>query len=233
MFSFLPSDTAEPRVVARTVGETGGELVLRRVGGDWEVISNGVFLMDTRDGASEREMVRACLAALPQGRCGIRVLIGGLGVGFSAREALDDSRVGRVRVVELEPRIIEWHHGPLAEVAGHLPRDPRCELIQADLVSWLAAPERADEPPFDAICLDIDNGPDWTVVEGNQRLYESPALESLERILAPGGTLAFWSAAPAPGFAELLEQTFCTVETIEVPARRGTPDIVYLAVRHR
>ncbi|WP_243742339.1 spermidine synthase [Actinorugispora endophytica] len=219
--------SAEPAgavVVERVPGVTGGELVLRRAGADYEIISNGVFLMDTRDGSSEREMVRASLSALT-GRTGLRVLIGGLGVGFSAAEALAHEAVARVRVIELEPRVIAWHSGPLGPAAGHPADDPRCEITCADLVEWLA---EADET-FDAVCLDIDNGPDWTVVEGNGLLYEPAALDRLAGITAPGGIVAFWSAMPAPGFAALLGQRFGGVATVSVPARRGGPDVVYLA----
>ncbi|MBB6174119.1 spermidine synthase [Nocardiopsis mwathae] len=232
-----PGPGPEPEVVARATGETGGDLVLRRIGDDFEIYSNGVALMDTRDGASERLMVRAALDALPGEPTGARVLIGGLGVGFSAREALDDPRVGHVRVVELEPLVIEWHSGPLAEVAGDLPADPRCELVCADLVSWLYRTAGGEpgggEPGYDVICLDTDNGPDWTVAEGNGRLYEPAALDLLARLLRPGGVLAFWSAMRAPGFAALLERHCGPVETVEVPARRGEPDVVYLARRSR
>ncbi|MUL40456.1 spermidine synthase [Streptomonospora sp. PA3] len=225
----------EPVVVDRTTGATGGELVLRRAGEHFEIISNGVFLMDTRDGASEREMVRACLAALPEAadRAGpdVRVLIGGLGVGFSAREALDDARVEHVRVVELEPSVVDWHRGPLGAAAGEPLADPRCEVVCADLVAWLAeAAEAASRggPWADAVCLDTDNGPDWTVVEGNGRLYTADTLAKLRRLLRPGGVAAFWSAMRAPAFAELLAREFGAVETVEVPARAGEPDIIYL-----
>ncbi|MDA0565904.1 spermidine synthase [Streptomonospora sp. S1-112] len=215
-------------VIGRVTGETGGDLVLRRVGAHLEIIDNGVFLMDTRDGASEREMVRACLAGLPADRSGVAVLIGGLGVGFSAREALDDPRVAHVRVVELEPAIVEWHRGPLGAASGHPLADPRCEVVCADLVAWTARAAAAGGPRFDAVCLDIDNGPDWTVTEGNARLYRPEALERLRALLRPGGALAFWSAMRAPAFADLLRERFGAVEAIEVPARRGEPDVVYL-----
>ncbi|GAB3440154.1 spermidine synthase [Streptomonospora sediminis] len=231
--TFGPS-AAEPEVVDRTVGATGGELVLRRAGGHFEIISNGVFLMDTRDGASEREMVRACLEPLPAARgggSGARVLIGGLGVGFSAREALDDPRVEHVLVVELEPSVVEWHRGPLGAAAGRPAADPRCEVVCADFVTWVAeAAERAavKGPWADAVCLDIDNGPGWTVSEGNGRLYRPAALAQLRRLLRPGGTLAFWSAMRAPAFADLLHAEFGAVETIDIPARAGEPDLIYL-----
>ncbi|MEY9214146.1 spermidine synthase [Thermobifida halotolerans] len=220
----FPAEPTEPVVVDRARGVSGGELVLRRVGADYEIISNGVFLMDTRDGRSEREMVRACLRALPGGRTDLRVLVGGLGVGFSAAEALARSEVALVRVVEVEPRVIAWHSGPLGEVAGRPTDDPRCRITCADLVEWLDTAEEV----FDAVCLDIDNGPDWTVVEGNERLYGPPGLDRLARITAPRGVVAFWSAMPAPDFAALLERRFGAVEEVRVPVRRGDPDVVYL-----
>ncbi|RNL83052.1 spermidine synthase [Halostreptopolyspora alba] len=213
--------------MARGPGVVAGELVLRRAGAHFEIISNGVFLMDTRDGTSERELVRASLAALPAGRTGVRVLIGGLGVGFSARAALEDRRVAHVRVIEVEPEVIAWHSGPLGAVAGHLTADPRCELTRADLLRWLATV--GDTARFDVICLDIDNGPGWTVNDGNAQLYRPATLRRLRRLLTDGGVVAFWSAMRAPDFAALLAAQFAEVRTIEVPARRGEPDVIYLA----
>ncbi|WP_017606862.1 spermidine synthase [Nocardiopsis alkaliphila] len=220
----------ETVTLARVTGETGGDLVLRRVGAHYEIYSNGVFLMDTRDGTSEREMVRASLMDLPKGRSHARVLIGGLGVGFSAREALDHPRVSRVDVVELEPRVIAWHEEELGEAADFVHRDPRCRVYNADIVAWLAKTSAARNPDrYDVICLDTDNGPDWTVMENNDRLYEAAGLERLTRLLAPGGVLAFWSANAVHSFEELLRGHFGSVRVLEVPVARGVPDTVYLA----
>ncbi len=220
----------ETVTLARVTGETGGDLVLRRVGAHYEIYSNGVFLMDTRDGTSEREMVRASLAALPKGRSHARVLIGGLGVGFSAREALDHPRVSRVDVVELEPQVIAWHDDELGEAADHVHRDPRCRVYNADIVAWLAEAASAEEPVlYDVICLDTDNGPDWTVVENNDRLYEAAGIERLSRLMAPEGVLAFWSANAVDAFEGLLRDRFTSVEVVEVVVARGVPDVVYLA----
>ena len=230
----MAATTSEPDgekvTLARVTGETGGDLVLRRVGAHYEIYSNGLFLMDTRDGTSEREMVRAGLSALPRGRSLARVLIGGLGVGFSAREALDHPRVARVDVVELEPHVIEWHGGELGEAAGHVHQDPRCRVHNADLVAWLAEAAEAEEPErYDAICMDTDNGPDWTVVEGNSRLYGAEGLDRLTRLLAPGGVLTFWGANEVAAFETELRDRFASVDVVEVPVARGVPDVVYLA----
>lgn len=220
----------ESEVVDRVPGVTGGELVLRRVGAEFEIISNGVFLMDTRDGRSERALARLAIEALPADRTGVRVLIAGLGAGLSVRAALDDPRVTQVLVVEWEPRIIGWHSGPLAEVTNRALDDPRCRVECANVVDWISAAVRAGDE-FDVLCMDVDNGPEWTVVDGNQRLYEAEALDQLLRITAPSGVVSFWSAARAPRFEETLRSRFSDVHIIETEVARGEPDVVYLAYR--
>jgi spermidine synthase len=216
-------DRESPLVVERVAGRHG-ELVLRRDGADFEVISNGVFLMDTRNGGSERLLVRLALDGL---RPGARILIGGLGVGYSLAEALRSHLVGRVTVVEIEPAVIAWSQGPLAAISGDALADPRVEVVCADLVDWLAP----TEPAFDAICLDVDNGPGWTVSDGNGALYTEDGLELLHERLAPGGVLTIWSASEVDGFAAMLRHTFVRVETLAVEVPRGEPDVVYAAWR--
>jgi len=228
---------AEPVVVERVLS-ANGELVLRRAGDHHEIIHNGVFLMDTRGGASERLLVRAALAAC--GRRPARLLIGGLGVGFSLDEALRSPDVAEVTVVELEQAIIDWHATHLRAHAEGALLDPRTRVIAADLVDWLRGedagrsdPCRSDAGRFDAVCLDIDNGPDWTVTEGNAALYGDEGLALVERRLVPGGALAIWSAMAAPAFEARLRRRFTgvRVELVEVP--RGEPDHVYVATRRR
>lgn len=212
-----------PTTIERSVTPRG-ELVLRRAGVHYEIISNGTFLMDTRDGRSERLLITAALRGHGPGA---RVLIGGLGVGFSLAAAVADPQVGAITVVEVEPAVIAWQAGPLAAFSGHAADDPRVRIVRADLVRWVPAVSER----FDVICLDIDNGPDWTVLDGNAGLYDDAGLAALRARLAPGGTLAVWSAAAAPRFADRLEDCFAGVETHEVPVTRGEPDRVYLAHR--
>jgi len=127
--------------------------------------------------------------------------------------------------VEREAAVIEWNRGPLAQVHGDALADPRVRVVHADLVAWLAAtPER-----FDALCLDIDNGPQWTVTDDNASLYGAAGLDLLARRLSPGGVLAVWSAAASEPFAQALAERFAEVEVREVPVPRGDPDVVYLA----
>jgi spermidine synthase len=201
-----------------------GELVLRQDGAHFEIIANGVFLMDTRGGVSERLMVRAAADRMPDGG---RMLIGGLGVGFALAEAVSHPRATAVTVVEREPEVINWARGPLARVHGRALDDPRVRCVNADLVAWLTEVAAA----FDAICLDVDNGPDWTVTDGNRWLYTEPGLGVIMNRLLPGGVLAVWSAAAAPGFAARLLSRFDAVEALTVPVARGEPDLVYLARR--
>jgi spermidine synthase len=202
-------------VLARVDGECG-ELVLRRSGPHHEIIANGVFLMDTRNGESERLMVRAAADRMPEGG---RLLVGGLGVGFSLREALAHPSVGEAVVVEREHAVIEWNSEYLGN--ADLLADPRVRVVDADLVTWLPT-----AGTFAALCLDIDNGPEWTVDEGNAALY-SPSL--LAEALVPGGVLAVWSAGVAPAFVAALTKRFGAVETLTVPVPRGEPDLIFLA----
>ncbi len=205
-----------------------GELVLRSVSGSdgdhYEIVSNGVFLMDTRDGRSERELVRAALRGAP---AGARLLIGGLGVGFSLAEALRTPAVAQVTVVEIEPAVLGWHRGPLGPYSGGGLDDPRVEVVVADLADFLSTGDGA----YDAVCLDIDNGPEWTVTPGNAALYTGPGLDAVDRRLVPGGTLAVWSANDAPGFEALLRARYPTVDMRRIPVARGEPDVVYVARR--
>ncbi|WP_228980581.1 spermidine synthase [Streptomyces sp. DH12] len=231
-----------------------GEVVLRRRDDHFEIIANGTFLMDTSDGRSERLLVDAALRALggtpaadgaaggtpdggrdpgSTGGTGDRpsVLIGGLGVGFSLAHAAADPAWGRIAVVEREQAIVDWHReGPLRALSAAALADPRTVLLHTDLVAYVRDPEVTDA--YDALCLDIDNGPDWTVTEGNDGLYSPSGLAACARRLRPGGVLAVWSARPSADFETSLRNAgFSGVRTEEVAVARGVPDVVHLGVR--
>jgi spermidine synthase len=205
-------------------------------GRHFEIISNGVFLMDTRAGESERLLVRAALERVARPA---DVLIGGLGVGFSLAEALACPLTRAVTVIEREPAVIGWHATHLRPYSGGALSeggDGRVRVERADLLAWLRATgpdagsgagSRAER--FDVICLDIDNGPEWTVTEGNAALYGPAGLELLAARLRPGGVLAVWSAAAAPAFEASLRERFADVSARPVRVARGEPDVVYLA----
>lgn len=225
----MPTRSAGTPVVLDRREGPFGEVVLRERGEHFEIIANGCFLMDTSDGRSERLLIDAALAALPAGRTGPSVLIGGLGVGFSLVRAAEEERWGRIVVVEREQAIVDWHRaGPLDRISGPALADPRTGILHTDLVAHL----RTTTERYDALCLDIDNGPDWTVTEDNGSLYSAAGLAHCHDRLTPGGVLAVWSAQPSPAFEQALRNAgFSGVGTEEVAVARGVPDVVHIALR--
>ncbi|WP_329585543.1 spermidine synthase [Kitasatospora sp. NBC_01250] len=229
--SDLPDrDQQQPPVTLDRREGPYGEVVLRRRGGDLEIIANGCFLMDTADGRSERLLIQAALDRLTAERPA--VLIGGLGVGFSLAHAAAEPRWGRIAVVEREEAIIDWHRtGPLGAFSAGALDDPRVAVLHTDLLAYLDGPG-TDTATYDALCLDIDNGPDWTVTESNSGLYRPDGLAAIQRRLNPGGVLAVWSAQPSAAFEQALRAAgFAEVHTLEVTVARGVPDVVHLARR--
>ena len=196
--------------------------MLRRAGQHFEVISNGTFLMDTRDGRSERLLVSAAVAAAQEPRS---LLVGGLGVGFSLREAVAAAALERIDVVEIEPALVQWHRNHLAPLTGAALADPRVSVVVADLADHVAT----HAATYDVLCVDVDNGPTWTVTPANDALYDREGTLRLLAALRPGGVLAAWSAMPVPAYEQLLRDLGCTVTVHTVDVARGDPDVVYVA----
>jgi spermidine synthase len=218
-------DADQPQVLDRAVTERG-ELVLRqRSGGHFEIISNGVFLMDTSDGRSERQLIGAAMAQTPASAPDL--LIGGLGVGFSLIHAVRETAAAHIDVVEIEPVIIGWHRKHLRSLTASSIADARVRVIEADLADWLRTADR----DYDVICLDTDNGPNWLVFEANEGLYSDAGLDLIGSRLRPDGVVAVWSAAADPAFEARLRARFRCVDVLTTPVRRGVPDVVYIATR--
>jgi hypothetical protein len=159
-----------------------------------------------------------------------RILIGGLGLGYTLRAALNHLPTSaRVTVAELLPEIVAWNRGPLAPFAGHPLDDPRVSVACTDIVALLRS---AEPTSFDAILLDTDNGPDSVMLAGNAALYEPAGLRLIRRALRPSGILAVWSADPSPRFEHNLRAAGFHWRTHAIPAR-GAPDdplhTIYLA----
>lgn len=220
-----------PEVLAREETERGELVLRRREDSDgqlvFEIISNGCFLMASTNAFSARQLTHLGLELLG-GRARLRVLIGGLGMGYTLQAALERPEVARVEVVELEPLVVEWaraYFGPLNDDALD---DPRAQVVLADLARFL----EAAAGPYDAILLDIDNGPTWLVFEENAAVYGPPALERMRALLAPGGVLAVWAAERAPDFLEELRRTFGWADEVAVEEEaegRATDYIIYRA----
>ena len=181
--------------LARASTEAGDEIILRRRDRIHEIRFNGIELMSNLTWQSEAVLAERSLRR--HGGDAPRVLIGGLGMGFTLRAALDLLGPGaQVTVCELIPAIADWNHGLLGPLAGHPLRDPRVGLRIMDVMDLLE-----DSPGgFDAILMDTDNGPDFTVRAENERLYARTGLEAVRAALRPGGIAAFWSAEVSEPF---------------------------------
>lgn len=214
----------QPPEVVERAATPRGEFQLQRRGEHYEIIANGCFLMATYNGGSERALVDLARRWHPGIR---RVLLGGLGVGYTLRAALDAPGMERVTVVEIEPKVVEWNRTVLAAFNGGALADPRVELAVDDLARFLRTDRRE---PFDLIVLDTDNGPDWTVFQENALLWSEEGLRLLDGRLAPGGVLAFWSARAVPRFEALLRRRYREVGVHPIRAAVSrVDDVVYLA----
>lgn len=217
------------REVIERVRTATGEWQLQRRGAHYEIIANGTFLMATYNRASDEALATLALARVHGDA--LRVLVGGLGIGYTVRAVLADPRVARCDVVEVEPLMVAWHRRYTAPHSGHPLDDPRVHLVVADLGS-LTLPAGA----YDAVLLDTDNGPDWLALEGNARLYHAAGIARFLALLRAGGVLAYWAASPSPLFARRLSEQ-ADAEAIEVQDEvapgRQEPAYVYLAAPRR
>lgn len=207
----------------------GGQLRLIRRGGEYSIMLGANELMNSRLSGSEEAL--ATLSCSPiAGRRGARVLIGGLGMGFTLRAALGVLRAdAEIVVAELVSAVVAWARGPLAGVFAGSIDDPRVAIVEDDVRRPIA--EARGE--FDAILLDVDNGPDGLTRGSNDRLYDSTGLGAAWRALRPGGNLAIWSSAPDGGFTRRLRDAGFAVEEVVVKARgqRGARHMIWVATR--
>jgi spermidine synthase len=217
-------------VIARAPAPDGGEFVLHHRDGEFVIRVRGQELMSSRIHGSEEEMARLAAAALG-GATDPRVLIGGLGLGYTLRATLDVLGAGaRVIVAELAESIVEWNRGPLAHLAGHPLDDARVQVEIGDVRRVMRG-----AAPWHAILLDVDNGPAALTRASNAGLYDSPGLAAAHAALAPGGVLVVWSAGPDDRFTARLTQADFVAETHPVRAGkgRGTRHTLFLARRRK
>jgi spermidine synthase len=202
--------------LARTRLADGTELTLRRHPSEMVIEADGRSLMSSRQHGSEEALARlGCVEALKLPRP--RVLIGGLGMGFTLRAALDILPPAAVVVVaELVLAVIEWNRGPLADLAGRPLDDPRVQLEPGNVATLI----RTTRNRFDAILLDVDNGPIAMTSTLNERLYDRTGLLAAHAALRPGGLLAVWSATTELDFERRLRAAGFEVRRERVPARQ-------------
>jgi spermidine synthase len=197
---------------------TGKSLSLYQGKDDFFIkLAGGMELMNTRKHASEDALGAEPCRRL-RNRSAARILIGGLGMGFTLAAAL--KAVGpdaQVTVAELIPEVVEWNRGPLGDRSGRPLDDPRTRVYVGDVADLL----RGGEARYDAIALDVDNGPEGLTSEGNDWLYSLPGIAAARQALRPGGVLAYWSAGPDRAFEKLLRRCGLAVEGVVVRAHGG------------
>jgi len=207
----------------------GEELKLYKHDRDFMITLGHNELMSTRKWGSEVALAEEAIARLGD-RPRPHILIGGYGMGFTLRAALAIlPKDAKVTVVELVPEIIAWARGPMAEVMAGCLDDPRVQLIMGD-VTLMISSGRQD---YDAILLDVDNGPDGLVREDNDEIYARSGLIAARMALTPGGVLAIWSAGPDPVFARRLEKARFAVEERKVASRsngKGPKHVIWYAI---
>ena len=213
----------------------GDELTLVSHGRDFIIMLGRDELMGTRMQFSEEQLARLTIERLQAAKP--RILIGGYGMGFTFRSALEHApEQAEVVVAEVVPEILEWAKGPLAHLTGDCLDDPRGEVVLADVAALIDDAVDGTTPGYDAILLDVDNGPDGIVREGNERLYTRTGIGRARDALKPGGVLAIWSAAPDHKFTGRLKDAGLEVDVQTVRARpnnKGPHHTIWFARRTR
>lgn len=220
-----------PRELLDTAPVPGGQpLRLFRRGADHMIVLDRNELMNSRMSGSEELLATMTLERLGD-LPAPHLLVGGYGMGFTLRAAL--AKLGpraRVTVAELVPQIIQWARGPMAALTGTCLDDRRTEIVLADVADLIGAAHGV----YDAILLDVDNGPDGLVRDANDRLYTFAGLRAAKAALRPGGILAVWSAGNDPAFARRLRESGFAVEEVAVKARsngKGPRHVIWFAAR--
>jgi len=197
------------------IPESGETLRLKRRGQEYSIMLGANELMNSRLFGSEEALATLSLEKLA-GNEAPRILIGGLGMGFTLRAALASAGdLARITVAELVPAVVAWARGPMADLHRGTLDDTRVTIFEGDV----GAAIHAANSTYDAILLDVDNGPDGLSRPGNDALYGTEGLGEAKRGLAPGGVLAVWSSHPDPRFTQRLKRAGFLVEERPVRAR--------------
>ncbi len=213
-----------------TIPGGDGELRLMRRGTEFSIRLGHNELMNSRLSGSEEALARIVCERI-RSRKAPKILIGGLGMGFTLRAALAAlGSEAKVIVAELVPAVVKWARGEMADIFGDGLTDPRVTIHEADVAQLM----RPGRPPFDAILLDVDNGPEGLTRNTNDALYGVTGLNGARTALSAGGVLAVWSATPNASFTQRLRKTGFDVEEVKVRAngsRGGAKHIIWIATR--
>lgn len=207
------------KLATAIIPDNGGELTLFRRENEFSIRLSGVRgeLMNSRVYNSEQELARLGCAHV-KNKDNAEILVGGLGMGYTLAAALECVTVNsRVTVAELIPEVVKWNHGPLGECAGNPLADERSQVRLGDVAELI----KKQQPVFDAILLDVDNGSEGITHSNNNWLYSTAGLGALYNSLRPGGVLAVWSASTDAPFTTQLKKTGFSVAVRTVRARRG------------
>lgn len=216
------------------IPNNGGELELTQRDKEFSIHLKGARgeLMNSRMYSSEEALSDLGCAHIKNTH-NAKVLVGGMGMGFTLAAALKaTTKSSQVVVAELVPDVIEWNKGPLGECAGYPIKDERAIIHLGDVAElFKAKPNKEDQPEFDAILLDVDNGPEGFTHGDNNNLYSLNSLVAISQTLKPGGVLAVWSAWHDPKFTTQLKKAKYKVETKTVRAHKGkgARHTIYLA----
>lgn len=211
------------------VPESNETLRLKRRGAEFSIMLGTNELMNSRLSGSEEALARLSCTKLVD-RPSPRLLIGGLGMGFTLRAALAELGAGAsVTVAELVPAVIAWARGPMAELFAGCLEDSRVTIRETDVGALI----RTAKAYYDAILLDVDNGPEGLTREANDALYDLVGLRAAHVALHPGGVLAVWSSSPDPQFTKRMRQVGFAVEEVSTRARgkRGARHVIWIATR--
>ncbi|PCK08065.1 MAG: hypothetical protein COA42_11035 [Alteromonadaceae bacterium] len=219
------------KLAIATIPNDGGELTLFRREDEFSIRLSGVRgeLMNSRIYNSEQELAKLGCAHI-KNKNKAEVLVGGLGMGYTLASALESVNASsRVTVAELIPEVVEWNQGPLGDCAGKPLADGRCQVRLGDIAELI----KMRKPNFDAILLDVDNGPEGITQGENNWLYSIGGLGALYSCLRPGGMLAVWSATSDSKFATQLKKAGFSVDVRTVRARpgKGSRHTIFLGKR--
>jgi len=213
-----------------TIPGGGGELRLMRRGDEFSIMQGRIELMNSRISGSEEALARLACHRIA-GRQRPHILIGGLGMGFTLRAALAElGPEAQVSLSELVPAVVDWARGAMAAIFGNCLDDPRLRLHVGDAGPLIRAATQA----YDAILLDVDNGPEGLTRPANDALYDTAGLAAAHAALRPGGVLAVWSAGPSQAFTQRLRRGGFAVEEVHTKARGkggGARHVIWLAMK--